>query len=89
AREKTREMRQHVAEGIDPKTHRDNQLITAQIAQSSTLKSVAEEWFEVRKHHVSEDYANDIWRSLELHIFPNLGNMPISELTAPIVIQVL
>lgn len=82
-------MRQHVAEGIDPKTHRDNQLITAQIAQSSTLKSVAEEWFEVKKHDVSEDYANDIWRSLELHIFPNLGNMPISELTAPIVIQVL
>ncbi len=41
-------MRQHVAEGIDPKTHRDNQLITAQIAQSSTLKSVAEEWFEVK-----------------------------------------
>ncbi|MCG6367228.1 phage integrase central domain-containing protein, partial [Vibrio fluvialis] len=78
-----------VAEGIDPKTHRDNQLITAQIAQSSTLKSVAEEWFEVKKHDVSEDYANDIWRSLELHIFPNLGNMPISELTAPIVIQVL
>lgn len=35
------------AEGIDPKTHRDNQLITAQIAQSSTLKSIAEEWFEV------------------------------------------
>ncbi len=89
AREKTREMRQQVAEGIDPKTHRDNQLITAQIAQSSTLKSVAEEWFEVKKHDVSEDYASDIWRSLELHIFPNLGNMPISELTAPIVIQVL
>jgi integrase len=82
-------MRQHVAEGIDPKTHRDNQLITAQIAQSSTLKSVAEEWFEVKKHDVSADYANDIWRSLERHIFPNLGNMSISELTAPIVIQVL
>ncbi|NMU18951.1 Arm DNA-binding domain-containing protein, partial [Vibrio parahaemolyticus] len=31
AREKTREMRQQVAEGIDPKTHRDNQRFTAQV----------------------------------------------------------
>ena len=64
AREKTRSMRQHVAEGIDPKTYRDNQQISAQIALSSTLKSVGQEWFEVKKHDVSDNYADDIWRSL-------------------------
>ncbi|EHR0227576.1 tyrosine-type recombinase/integrase [Vibrio parahaemolyticus] len=89
AREKTREMRQLVAEGVDPKTHRDNQRFNAQIAQFHTLRAVAEEWFEVKKHDVSDDYADDIWRSLELHVFPNLGNMPVSELSAPTVIQTL
>ncbi|EJZ7971157.1 integrase domain-containing protein [Vibrio vulnificus] len=89
AREKTREMRTLVAEGIDPKTYRDNQRINAQIAQASTLRAVAEEWFEVKSHKVSANYADDIWRSLELHVFPNLGNFPIHELTCPIVIQVL
>lgn len=89
AREKTREMRQLVAEGVDPKTHRDNQRFNAQIAQSHTLRAIAEEWFEVKKHDVSDDYADDIWRSLELHVFPNLGNMPVSELSAPTVIQTL
>lgn len=90
AREKTREMRTLVAEGIDPKTYRDNQRINAQIAQASTLRAVAEEWFEVKKKpQVSEDYADDIWRSLELHIFPNLGNLPISELNNAIVVKVL
>lgn len=89
AREKTRELRQLVAEGVDPKTHRDNQRFNAQIAQSHTLRAIAEEWFEVKKHDVSDDYADDIWRSLELHVFPNLGNMPVSELSAPTVIQTL
>lgn len=89
AREKTRSMRQHVAEGIDPKTYRDNQQISAQIALSSTLKAVGQEWFEVKKHDVSDNYADDIWRSLELHAFPNIGNLPINEITAPIVIQIL
>ncbi|KUJ00132.1 phage integrase [Vibrio sp. MEBiC08052] len=89
AREKTREMRQLVAEGVDPKTHRDNQRFTAQVAQSHTLRAVAEEWFEVKKHDVSDDYADDIWRSLELHVFPNLGNMPVNKLLTQTVIQTL
>ncbi|QYJ70304.1 tyrosine-type recombinase/integrase [Shewanella sp. FJAT-51649] len=87
AREKKREMRTLVAEGIDPKTHRDNQLVSAQIAQTSTLLAIAREWIEVKKHDITPDYADDIWRSLERHIFPNLGNLPIDGLTAPIVIQ--
>lgn len=67
--EKKQEMRTLVAEGIDPKTYRDNQRINAQIAQASTLRAVAEEWFEVKSHKVSANYADDIWRSLELHVF--------------------
>ncbi|WP_413285031.1 integrase domain-containing protein [Vibrio sp. MA40-2] len=89
AREKTREMRQLVAEGIDPKTYRDNKLASEKLANSTTLISVAEEWFDVRKHKVTEDYANDVWRSLELHIFPNLGQLPIHDILAPTVIQQL
>ncbi|MGR5132935.1 integrase domain-containing protein [Vibrio alfacsensis] len=89
AREQRQTMRELVAKGIDPKTHRDNQRYSEQIAQASTLRVIAEEWFRVKSHDVSEDYANDIWRSLELHVFPNLGNLSIHELTAPIVIQVL
>lgn len=89
ARNKTREMRQLVAEGVDPKTHRDNQLANKLLERETTLLSVATEWFELKKHTVSEDYANDIWRSLELHIFPNLGQLAIYDLKAPTVINQL
>ncbi|PJC86476.1 integrase [Vibrio sp. HA2012] len=89
AREKARSMRQQVAEGIDPKTYRDNEAVAEQLAIETTLLSVAKEWIDVKKHSVTDDYATDIWRSLELHIFPNLGQLPISEILAPTVITQL
>ncbi len=42
---------------------------------------------KLKKTEVTPDYATDIWRSLELHIFPSLGKHPISEITAPIAIK--
>lgn len=89
ARNKVREMRQLVAENIDPKTHRDNELANKLLERETTLFSVAAEWFELKRDTVSEDYANDIWRSLELHIFPNLGQLAIYDLKAPTVINQL
>ena len=76
AREKRQAMRELVAKGIDPKTHRDNQLNAEKLAAQDTLLHVAKEWFELKQHSVSSDYADDIWRSLELHIFPNLAQLP-------------
>ncbi|EPC4054516.1 integrase domain-containing protein [Vibrio parahaemolyticus] len=89
AREKTRNFRQLVAEGIDPKTYRDNKAVEKQIEQSNTLESVARAWMEVKRHNITPGYAQDIWRSLEKHIFPNLGKIPISEVLAPTVIEQL
>ncbi|MBF4365159.1 tyrosine-type recombinase/integrase, partial [Vibrio anguillarum] len=34
-------------------------------------------------------YAIDIWRSLELHIFPHIANKPIKAITAPEIIELL
>ncbi|GAK86900.1 phage integrase [Vibrio ponticus] len=89
AREKRRDMRELVANGIDPKTHRDNQQNAEKLAAQDTLLHVAKEWFELKQHSVSSDYADDIWRSLELHIFPNLGQLPLREILAPTVIAQL
>ena len=46
-------------------------------------------WFDIKKGDVTPDYAVDIWRSLELHIFPHLSNVPVREITAPQVIELL
>ena len=89
AREQRQTMRELVAKGIDPKTHRDNQQTAEKLAAQDTLLHVAKEWFELKQHSVSSDYADDIWRSLELHIFPNLAQLPLREILAPTVIAQL
>ena len=50
---------------------------------------MSKEWFEIKKDDVTPDYAVDIWRSLELHIFPLLSDIPVREITAPQVIELL
>ncbi|MGX6659435.1 phage integrase central domain-containing protein, partial [Vibrio cholerae] len=34
-------------------------------------------------------YALDIWRSLELHIFPHISDKPVKAITAPEIIELL
>lgn len=43
----------------------------------------------LKKTTVSENHATDSWRSLELHIFPNLGKVPIHKITAIKTIEVI
>jgi hypothetical protein len=35
---------------------------------------------KVKTSGISQDHAEDIWRSLERNIFPGLGNVPINEI---------
>ena len=82
ARSRRESARKLLSRQIDPKEHRDEQKRTEQTAHGNTLYTVAEQWLEIKKSTVTEDYATDTWRSLELHIFPDLGQLPIHKITA-------
>ncbi len=82
ARKRRKSARELLANDIDPKEHRDEKDRIEQIAHSNTLEHIAAKWLEVKKTTVSQDHANDTWRSLELHIFPDLGKVPIHKITA-------
>lgn len=87
---KLREMnRELVAKGIDPKEHKDSEATQRKTSASNTLEQTAKNWFEVKKTKVSKDYADDIWRSLEIYVFPKLGKLAVSKLNAPMVIETL
>ncbi|MEH6532227.1 MAG: integrase domain-containing protein [Photobacterium frigidiphilum] len=89
ARKVAREQRELVAQGIDPKANKLEKQNEYVAIHQNTLLNVSTEWFKIKKTEVTPDYADDIWRSLVLHIFPYLQYQPISKLTAPIVIDVL
>lgn len=89
ARNKRKSALELLAQDIDPKEHRDEKERIDRIAHSNTLEHIAAKWLEVKKPKVSEDHANDTWRSLELHIFPYLGKVPIHKITAVKAIDVI
>ncbi len=92
ARKQREQARELVIKGIDPKHHRDNKRLKEQAEQSkalNTLEVVAAEWLDKKRNQISKDHAIDTWRSLELHVFPALGKVPVSEINAPHTIKAL
>lgn len=81
--------REVLAQGLDPKEQRDVVLQAKQAETEYTFQNVATSWYELKRDAVTPAYAEDIWRSLTLHVFPDLGTTPISAISAPQVINLL
>src|SRR5690606_36674724 len=73
ARKMTIEAKELVAIGKDPKEHRETERYQQRAASEHTLQNVAEAWFELNNENVTRAYSEDIWRSLTLHVFPDIG----------------
>lgn len=89
ARQVRQEHKATLSQGLDPKAYRTEQLQAQRTAQRNTLEHVAGNWMKVKSGQVSEDYAEDVRRSLERHIFPKLGTQPIHQVQAQAVISEL
>ncbi len=89
ARKSALEARELIAQRIDPQEHKEQKLQEHKAIHEHTFLNVSKEWFEIKKHDVTPDYAVDIWRSLDLHIFPSLADTPVKQITAPQVIDLL
>lgn len=82
ARSKRNTARELLAKDIDPQEQRDETSRLNDVAHNNTLEHIAAKWLEVKRTTVSKEHAVDSWRSLELHIFPNLGKVPIHKVSA-------
>lgn len=89
ARKKAAEARELIAMGIDPLEERNRILAEQRAIHENTFFNISEKWLDVKKGDVTEDYSKDIWRSLDLHIFPSLRDVPIAQINAPMIIDLL
>ncbi|MFA0910095.1 integrase domain-containing protein [Vibrio cholerae] len=89
ARKASLNAKELIAQGIDPKDERKRQQQAHKEIHEHTFANVAKDWFAIKQHDVTPDYALDIWRSLELHIFPYISDKPVKEITAPDIIELL
>ncbi|EOI6422603.1 TPA: integrase domain-containing protein [Vibrio cholerae] len=89
ARKASLNAKELIAQGIDPQDERNRQQQAHKEIHEHTFVNVAKDWFAIKQHDVTPDYALDIWRSLELHIFPHISDKPVKAITAPEIIELL
>ncbi|KAA5995763.1 integrase domain-containing protein [Pantoea sp. M_5] len=78
-----------LAQGIDPQKQQEEVSEQRQIELDSIFSVVAGRWFLVKSKSVTEDYAKDIWRSLEKDILPTIGEIPVQMLKARTIVEAL
>lgn len=78
-----------LAQGVDPQKQLEEVLEQRQIELDSIFSVVAGRWFQLKSKSVTEDYAKDIWRSLEKDVFPSIGEIPVQALKAKTIVEAL
>jgi len=78
-----------LAQGIDPQKQQEEVSEQRQIELDSIFSVVAGRWFQLKSKSVTEDYAKDIWRSLEKDVFPSIGEIPVQALKARTIVEAL
>jgi integrase len=89
ARELAHNARSLLARNVDPQEDRDDLIRIQRTAETNSLKHVTKSWVKVKRSQVSADHAFDIYRSFELHLFPKLGPIPVTKLSADMAIKAL
>ncbi len=78
-----------LAQGIDPQQQQEQASEQRQIELDSIFSTVATNWFQIKNKSVTEDYAKDIWRSLDKDVFPAIGAIPVQEIKARTIVEAL
>jgi len=78
-----------LAQRIDPQKQQEEVSEQRQIELNSIFSVVAGRWFLLKSKSVTEDYAKDIWRSLEKDILPSIGEIPVQALKARTIVETL
>jgi hypothetical protein len=83
ARSRRREARTLLADGIDPSAQRKAEKKAEQAREEGSFEAVAREWYGKQAATWVPSHARDVMRRLEANLFPELGALPIAEITAP------
>lgn len=89
ARARREEAREQLVNGIDPCLQKQRDKRARVAASESSFRVVACEWIEKQRPRWGAEHPQRVLRSLELAIFPDLGLMPIREITAEDLLLVL
>ena len=88
ARQRREDARKLIANGVDPDELKKAQKASTQ-EQAETFKNIAVEWHTTFKDNWTEKHSGRLLTRLEQDFFPFLGDIPIKEIKAPALLDVL
>ncbi|WP_316677621.1 phage integrase central domain-containing protein [uncultured Tolumonas sp.] len=89
ARLKRDDARKTLAEGNDPGLIRKQSKLAAKVAGENGFENIAREWHNTQLARWSVSHGQRVLNSLEEDAFPLLGQYPITELTAPLILEAI
>jgi integrase len=89
AREARDDARKIQRSGVDPAQRRQLDKLTKGVIAGTTFAAIARELHTVKRKGWSEKYAERWIERMEKDLFPWIGGLPISEITAPLLLQTL
>lgn len=89
ARNQQARFRELLSQGIDPSQYRQEQKQQKAIAAENSFESIARLWWNHWKHGRTERHAGYTIRRLEADVFPIIGNKPLTQLTAPMLLMAI
>ncbi|QXX74281.1 integrase arm-type DNA-binding domain-containing protein [Methylovirgula sp. HY1] len=89
AREAAQAAKKLLREGKDPTVEKRLQRLSVASVAGLSFEEVARDWHERQKPRWTERHARDVIISLERNIFPQLGRVPIAQVTPPALLGAL
>lgn len=89
ARKKRDEARKMVDEGKHPSREKKLEKLRKAYEYNTTFENVARGWLAHRKSSMVERYHQQCLSRLQMYVFPEIGSLPISEVTIPDVVIVI
>lgn len=90
AREQRHKAKALLAKGVEPRQHREELLRLQSQKMAYNFERVAKDWFAIKKAEGNaESTLEYIWNILSRHIFPAIGRLNISDITAMVVIDAI
>jgi integrase len=89
ARARREECRALVKQGIHPAHHRQAARMEQSARNANTFEAVAREWIAKKKPGWTPYYLRQVERFLEADVFPYVGNLPIRNVTAAHLLEIV
>ena len=89
ARAAREEAKGTLRDGRDPGTEQKARRLAGAQARARTFQEIAREWHAARVSTWTATHAGDVLSSLELYVFPKIGNMPLRDITPPVILAVV